>query len=206
MLEQSQLSDHIGSLIQKVNQGDEASRQELLTVTAERLERLTRNMKKDFPSVARWEETGDVFQNVMIRLNHALTKVEINDVRHFLRLAALHIRRELLDLCRKHDRRNKHHQTQMQTGDQDESAPMLNDPVEVTNDPKRVAEWGEFHQTIEALPDDQKEIVELLWYHGLTQVAAAEVMGLTHKQVRTLWRNARLQLHEQLGGSGPALE
>ena len=107
MLEQSQLSDHIGSLIRQVNQKDPQARQELLTVTSDRLERLTRNMKKDFPSVSRWEETGDVFQNVMIRLNQALEKVEINDVRHFLRLAALHIRRELLDLCRKHDRRNR---------------------------------------------------------------------------------------------------
>lgn len=205
MLEQSQLSDHIGSLIQKVNQGDAAARQELLTVTSDRLERLTRNMKKDFPSVSRWEETGDVFQNVMIRLNSALEKVEINDVRHFLRLAALHIRRELLDLCRKHDRRNRHHQTQMATRDEQTDAPALNDPMETTHDPKRVAEWGEFHETIESLPDDQKEIVELLWYHGLTQLAAAEVMGITHKQVRTLWRNARLHLHEKLGGDAPDL-
>lgn len=206
MLEQSQLSDHIGSLIQKVNQGDAQARQELLTVTSERLERLTRNMKRDFPSVSRWEETGDVFQNVMIRLNQALEKVEINDVRHFLRLAALHIRRELLDLCRKHDRRNKHHQTQMVSSGDEGEAPAWNEPVEVTHDPKRVSEWGEFHETIESLPDDQKEIVELLWYHGLTQVAAAEVMGITHKQVRTLWRNARLHLADKLGGDGPALD
>lgn len=207
MLEQSQLSDHIGSLIRQVNQKDPQARQELLTVTSDRLERLTRNMKKDFPSVSRWEETGDVFQNVMIRLNQALEKVEINDVRHFLRLAALHIRRELLDLCRKHDRRNRHHQTQMRaaSGEQSEM-PLAQEPMEITNDPKRVAEWGEFHETIEGLPDDQKEIVELLWYHGLTQVAAAEVMGITHKQVRTLWRNARLELHEKLGGDAPAME
>jgi len=205
MHEQSQLNDRIGSLIHDVNQGCPDARQQLLIVTSDRLERLTRSMKKDFPSVSRWEETGDVFQNAMIRLNQALTKVEINDVRHFLRLAALHIRRELIDLCRKHNRRNKLHQTQQPNTNEDSGASPLNEGFEVTNDPQRVAQWGEFHATIEALPDDQKEIVELLWYHGLSQTAAAEVMGLTIKQVRGLWRSARLQLHEALGGQGPEL-
>ena len=130
--------------------------------------------------------------------------VGINDM---LYVFFLLIAESLARLCRKHDRRNRHHQTQMRaaSGEQSEM-PLAQEPMEITNDPKRVAEWGEFHETIEGLPDDQKEIVELLWYHGLTQVAAAEVMGITHKQVRTLWRNARLELHEKLGGDAPAME
>lgn len=203
--EQSQLNDQITSLIAQVNAGSADARQALLTATSDRLQRLTKNMKKDFPSVSRWEETGDVFQNVMVRLHQALTKVEINDVRHFLRLAALHIRRELLDLCRKHNRRNQLHQTQVRAqGDDSQMAP-LHEGADETGNPQQAIGWGLFHETIENLPEDQKEIVELLWYHGLSQVAAAEVMGLSIKQIRGLWRNARLQLHDAMQGEGPEI-
>ena len=38
------------------------------------------------------------FQNATLRLCQALEKVELTDARHFLRLAAVQIRREMIDL------------------------------------------------------------------------------------------------------------
>src|SRR5262245_16318293 len=57
-------------------------------------------MLKSFPSVARWGETGDVAQNALIRLHSALAKGFIESTRHYWNLAALEIRRELMDLAR----------------------------------------------------------------------------------------------------------
>src|SRR5919201_1947156 len=77
-----------------------AAREELLAATCERLRRLTRKMLRDYPGVRRWEETGDVLQNALLRLCRALRDVTPPTARDYFRLAALQIRRELLDLAR----------------------------------------------------------------------------------------------------------
>ena len=62
-----------------------------------RLRQLTCAMLKDYPRLKRWEETDDVFQNASLRLYRALGKVRPASVREFFRLAAVQIRRELID-------------------------------------------------------------------------------------------------------------
>jgi hypothetical protein len=56
-------------------------------------------MLRDFPRVRRWEESGDVCQNAAVRLGRALDEVRPPTARDFFRLAALQIRRELLNLA-----------------------------------------------------------------------------------------------------------
>jgi RNA polymerase sigma-70 factor (ECF subfamily) len=53
------------------------------------------------------------------------------------------------------------------------------------------------------MPDDEREVFDLLWYQGLTQVEAAAVIGVTDRTVKSRWRSARLRLHEALGGQLP---
>jgi RNA polymerase sigma-70 factor (ECF subfamily) len=50
----------------------------------------------------RWEQTDDVLQNATPRLCRALRETTPPTVRDFFRLAALHVRRELIDLARHH--------------------------------------------------------------------------------------------------------
>src|SRR5262245_62555220 len=59
-------------------------------------------MLRGFPGVRQWEETSDVLQNVLLRLDRALQAVEVPSPRDFLRLATAQIRRELIDLARHH--------------------------------------------------------------------------------------------------------
>src|SRR6266851_1195565 len=81
--------------------GDEAALDALLRHNCDRLTILTRWMLGDFRRVRRWAETGDVLQNALLRLVGALREVKPQTPREFLALAALQIRRELLDLARK---------------------------------------------------------------------------------------------------------
>ena len=53
-------------------------------------------------------------------------------------------------------------------------------------------EWGEFHELVEQLPERQREVFELLWYHELNQEEAAEVLGISSRQVKRIWRDAKL--------------
>src|SRR5262245_41118131 len=90
------------SLIDRLKSGDAKAKDELVSCACDRLLRLTRKMLKSKPSVARWEQTDDVFQNASIRLCRALNDATPESVEHFFNLAALHIRRELIDLARHH--------------------------------------------------------------------------------------------------------
>ena len=66
--------------------------------------------------------------------------------------------------------------------------------------PENLEAWAKFHETIGKLNDDQKQIVELLWYEGMSQPQAAKVTGVSLATVKRRWQASRLFLSEQLGG------
>jgi RNA polymerase sigma factor (sigma-70 family) len=45
-----------------------------------------------------------------------------------------------------------------------------------------------FHAAVEQLPDAEREVVELTFYHGLTQPEIAELLGVDERTVRRRWR------------------
>lgn len=199
----------LNQCIDQLREGDEGARERILDIVVERLIHLVRKMKKGFPKVARWEETDDVFQNASMRLYKALAEVDVQDACHFYRLAALHFRRELIDMARRYQGpqgMGRHHQTMAQgnfNNDQDEM-PMAFDPGGMTQNPQKVAEWSEFHKEIEKLPQAEKDVFDLIWYHGMGQEEAAGILDVSVRQVKRRWRSAKLLLHEQLGGDIPS--
>jgi RNA polymerase sigma-70 factor (ECF subfamily) len=62
-------------------------------------------------------------------------------------------------------------------------------------------QWSEFHEAIERLPDNEREVFELLWYHELPQEEVANLVGLSVRQVKRIWRAAKLRLHDELRGA-----
>ncbi|MCA9263321.1 MAG: sigma-70 family RNA polymerase sigma factor [Planctomycetales bacterium] len=193
--------------VARLNGGDESARDELLRVCADRMTRLTRKMKRNFQGVVRWEQTEDVFQQAAIRLCRALESVQVRDAQHLLRLMATQIRRELIDMSRHYHGPHgmaAHHMSQAGAVERNtDGHALVFDPAEVTGDPRAIHEWGEFHTLIEQLPDAEREVVDLLWYHEMTQEQAAEVLQVSARKVRRLWRSAKLALHEKLEGRFP---
>ena len=55
--------------------GFEEARAEIVNHACDRLEKLTRRMLRNYPRVRRWEQTGDVLQNAMLRLHRSLEAV-----------------------------------------------------------------------------------------------------------------------------------
>src|SRR3954451_11884248 len=92
----------IGQLLGRLRAGDGAARDQLLGLACRRLGRLAHRMLRDFPGVARWEGTDDVLQNATLRLCRALKDATPESPRSFFNLAAVQIRRELIDLARHH--------------------------------------------------------------------------------------------------------
>ncbi len=58
----------LGSLIARLNSGDQTARSELIKQAYNRVERMVRRQLKQFSAVRRWEETGDVLQAVLAGL------------------------------------------------------------------------------------------------------------------------------------------
>ncbi|MGE3806303.1 MAG: sigma-70 family RNA polymerase sigma factor [Gemmataceae bacterium] len=193
--------------IERLKQGELSAREKLLQCACDRLLRLTRKLLREFPAVRRWEETDDVFQNASLRLYRSLESVELTDARHFFRLAALQIRRELIDLSRHYQGpqgHGAHHATlPRDVNASDQAAPV--DDEEATRDPRRVAEWTDFHRSIEELPAEEREVFDLLWYHGLTSEEAASLLGVDARTVRRRWRAARVHMYEKLQGELPGM-
>src|SRR4051794_23702113 len=54
--------------LDRMGQGDETAHRDLMNAASERLTRLTHKMFRSEERLRRWEETGDVLQNAMLRL------------------------------------------------------------------------------------------------------------------------------------------
>jgi RNA polymerase sigma factor (sigma-70 family) len=205
MTDAPQSSTEIQLRLDRLRAGDDTARGELLKIACDRLSRLARKMLRSYPGVSRWEQTDDVLQNAAVRLCRSLDEVKPESVRSFFNLAAVQIRRELIDLARHYDGPQgpgRHHASWIRSEGSGDT-PALPDPGTDTDDPARLADWTEFHHQVESLSEDEKEVFDLLWYQGLPQAEAAALLGVTERVVRYRWRAARLKLHERLGGRLP---
>jgi RNA polymerase sigma-70 factor (ECF subfamily) len=193
-----------GWLVQ-LRAGDDLARTELLKCACDRLTQLTRKMLKGFSRVKRWEQTDDVLQNSMMRLYRSLQDVQPASAVEFYRLAALNIRRELLDLAKHYygPRGLGANYASVDKGnDQSNSAMPLEQPVS-DDDAGRLAAWSAFHEQVEKLPADEKEVFDLLWYQELTQAEVATLLNVSERTIKRRWAAARLRLHEVLDGKLP---
>jgi RNA polymerase sigma-70 factor (ECF subfamily) len=196
----------IQACIDRLRGGDESARAALLDCAAGRLARLARKMLKGYPGVARWEQTDDVLQNALVRLDRALRAVAPPTARDFFRLAAEQVRRELIDLARHYQGPRglgAHHATRAGRDGSADGAALAAESPETTYDPGRLASWAEFHAAVAALGEADRELFDLLWYQGLTQAEAAALLGVTERTVTSRWLAARVRLGDSLRGQLP---
>jgi RNA polymerase sigma factor (sigma-70 family) len=180
--------------------GDPDARNEIVTLACERLRKLTKHMLRGYRGVHRWSETDDVLQGAMMRLHRSLAEVQPDSVRKFFGLAATQIRRELIDLFRHHYSSTgpaaKHHS---------DGGEAVERSADLRYEPSTLEDWTAFHEQIDRLPDEQREVFDLLWYKGLTQPAAAEILGMSLATLKRRWQSARILLHDALKDGFPTV-
>jgi RNA polymerase sigma factor (sigma-70 family) len=206
MSETSSQTVQIQAWLDRMREGDAASCHELLRCACERMRSLARKMLRGYPSVQRWEQTDDVLQNATLRLYRTLQQIPVQTSRDFFRLAALNIRRELLDLAKHYygpQGHGAHHASMSDNPSSPSSDGRRLEPVDLSQEPSRVAAWSEFHQQIEKLPESEREVFDLLWYQGLSQAEAAELLQVSERTIKRRWLSARLALSEALKGEIP---
>jgi RNA polymerase sigma factor (sigma-70 family) len=193
----------IESCLDRIRGGDASARTELLDLACKRLQQLAHKMMGDYRGLRRWQDSDDVLHSAVVRLCRALQEVTPVSARHFFRLAALQIRRELLDLARHY--RGAAGADLGLAGVPADGASLpsgiCGHGSDSTYDPERLAVWAELHRRAEALPEGERDVFELLWYHDLTQAEAAALLGVCERTIIRRWQAARLKLAPVLQGS-----
>ena len=199
----------IGALLERLAAASldtNAIRTDLFDIVYARMQTLASRMIRGFPTVRRWDDTADVVQAAALRLHRALGDVELRDPRHLLRLTALQIRRELLDLARKYSSPESfaaHHETNslvtadgivMQVDRAADSSATPSDGLE---------SWTRLHDAVAALPDDDRELFDLVWFMGATQHDIATLTGASARTVRRRWDEIKRRLVAALDGDIP---
>jgi RNA polymerase sigma-70 factor (ECF subfamily) len=203
------VAPRIGALLGRLADGSsdaDGIRTALFDIAYGRMQSLGSRMIRGFPHVRRWSDTADVVQAAALRLHRALADVDLRDPRHVLRLAALQIRRELLDLARKYASPESfaaHHETNaLATADGivmqvDRAA----DPSAVPAD--GLESWSRLHDAVASLPDEDRELFDLVWFMGATQHDIAALTGSSPRTVRRRWDEIKRRLVAVLDGDMP---
>jgi RNA polymerase sigma factor (sigma-70 family) len=170
---------------------------ELITRASDRLLKLTRKMLRNYPHLRRWEATDDVFQTAVMRLHRSLSEVKPESVSHFFGLASTQIRRTLIDLLRHHF--GPEGQAAKHESATDHAGPVRNKP-DTHEHPETLESWARFHETVDGLPADERNVFQLVWYGGLQQKDVAALLDISIPTVQRRWYRARHLLNNAMSG------
>lgn len=204
-MEKQNDEQQIKAILQRLRNGDAHAREELIGWSTERMREIAHRMLRTFPSVNRWEETDDVVQNAALRLDRALRATVPENVRGLVGLAATQVRRELLDLAKKHrgpESYAANHETNYQNFDGVLRA-KIDDIAAQQESEERLERWTTLHASANELPEDEREVFHLCWYLGLKQEEIARLLGCTTRTVKRRWEAAKKQLAAAMPGERP---
>jgi len=193
--------------LDRLRSGDSGAEDELIRHSEERLKALTRRMLRDYARVGRWEDTDDVWQQAVLRLVKALRAIDVRTVADYARLASWHIRHVLIDLARHYcgkEGLGTHHATPV-AQPTDQSGNVQPEAVAHSSDaPERNISWAEWHEQIDRLPDEERAVVDLLWYQGMRQEEAASTLNVSLSTLQRRWQAARIRLARIFDGEPPS--
>lgn len=205
MASDAPLPPDVDECLARLAAGDLSSRDRIIELCSGRLRHLAHRMLSRFPNVRRWDDTDDVFQAAAMRLHRTLGQLPIGSPRDLLALAATEIRRELLDLARKHagpESYAANHATNLPHAARGRTTAARHIDGLVAPE-TNLDRWTIFQDAVERLPDDAREVFHLVWFLGADQKAIAGLLDCSERTVKTRWREAREAVKAALGGRSP---
>jgi len=179
--------------------GDVSALNALLQKVFHRLRHLAVRMLRGFPNIQPLIDSDDLLQNSILRFIRTLQSIQPATTRDFFNLAAVHMRRELIDLSRRASRRiatsslNTWNNFVRDDHGRDESD--IPQPEEGMKD---FTLWVRFHELVDNLPVEEREVVGLIFYHGWTQQQVAELFQVSVRTIRRRWISACQRLRLRL--------
>jgi RNA polymerase sigma factor (sigma-70 family) len=179
---------------------DPVVKKELISRSYERLAAVARRLLG--PAYReRPEDTSGLLAEAYMRLENSLGAVKPESVRQYLGLAALQMRRALIDLIRKERGRSGQYETPVSLDIGATTGGGGNVPVAQAPED---ADWRlELMEAIGRLDEGEREVVDLLFFNDLTQLEAAGLLGVDESTVKRRWARARVRLAKWLHAFGP---
>lgn len=181
--------------------GDESAEpaiRDLLERAVDRLRLLCATLlHKSYPRLTKAPvnlETDDLLDGVVAGLLTAMRSTRPPTVRRFFALATQHMRWQLNDLARRLDERP----AAAALPEAGVAAPPASTISGLNPDGRRMLE------AIDGLPEDEREMFDLVGIQGLTHAEAAGIVGVSEKTVQRRVNRARLLLAERLADLRPA--
>ena len=200
------LGSSLAPCLTRLAAGDLTARDTIIEIMAGRLRLLAHRMLSRFPNVRRWDDTDDVFQNAAIRLHRSLGQLPLSDPRSVMAVAVTELHRELLDLARKHAGPMSYaanHGTNVALPRPDDTGG-AHHVDRVASVDESLDRWTAFHEAIDALGPEQREVFDMVWYLGCDQKTIAATLGCSERTVKSRWREAREAVRTSLDGDPPA--
>lgn len=139
-------------------------------------------------------QSDEMLSAVVERLIKAMREVHPQTVRQFFALANRHMRWELNDLARRLDERS------VELGLREELVPALE-----TSGSQLSPVARRMLDAIEGLPEEEREVFDLVRIQGMTHTEVANVLGVSTKTVQRRLNRSLLLLSNTLGDLQPAL-
>jgi RNA polymerase sigma-70 factor (ECF subfamily) len=139
-------------------------------------------------------QADELLGGVVAGLLQALQKVRPQTVRQFFALANQHMRWQLNDLARLLDERPR----AAALAESGVAAPPSSLDTSLGQDARRML------AAIDGLPEDEREVFELVRIQGLSQIEVAGIVGVSVKTVQRRLNRARLLLAEELADLRPS--
>jgi RNA polymerase sigma-70 factor (ECF subfamily) len=195
---------HLHDWLGRIRDDDQSARNELAEAIGRRVEQLARGMLRRFSNVRRDADTLDVAQGALLRVLAALSQPgpQFDSTRQFMGFVATCIRSELLDLARRYGSA-KRGGGKIVSASQDDSQQGAFEPAATLPPDEELELWTRFHEQVAELPDDEREVVGLRFYHGWTEREIAELLEVSERTVRRRWVAACVRLEQALGGEMP---
>jgi RNA polymerase sigma factor (sigma-70 family) len=196
----------ISETLRRLATGENANaREDLIAWASARTHEIAHRMLRTYPTVRRWEETDDVVQNALLRLDRALRQTVPLDARGLAGLAATQVRRELLDMAKKHrgpESYAANHETNYQRIDGELRAKVEEVAAQGVPD-DQLDRWTRLHTAAEDLPEEEREVFQMCWYLGLKQEEIASLLDCSIRTVKRRWESAKERLASAMPGERP---
>jgi RNA polymerase sigma-70 factor (ECF subfamily) len=174
--------------------GDPAKLEHVFELAADRMRAMATMHLNRFPRLRRWSRSDDVMQEGVLRLMRAMKAQMPRTPLHFYRLFALQLRRLLVDFHRAAfgpEGRHRHHDSP-----KDENRAGIEHAGEA--EPIDPLDIEDLQRAVDALPDEQREVIELHSYTGLSGAEAAALLNISAREFWRRFGDAKVALADAL--------
>lgn len=203
MTDPANTSAELQSLIDRLMAGDPEAPKLLLDRAYGRLERIVRKtFHQRYAGLENQHDTASIVSETYLRLHAALGSIQAKaapraspmDLGDFFRFVASKTHQVCIDLIRK----GRVRRPTAGAGGADEASGAEQIAAPEGADPGLLAQWTEFHDRVERLPDEEREVFQMCFYLDLKRAEAAQVLGIHPKEASRRWVGATEKLKDLL--------